>query len=150
MKTERWLNIFALVAFAICLGLVCVSAQQTQSAQQPAPKQKQSDKTKPGAVKQDSTDPGQIKQVTINVRLPVTVTDKNHRFIVDLKESDFEIAEDKTPQAIVSFLPQNNLPLDLAMLMDTSNSVKPKLKIEKDEAHTILETMINSRQDREQ
>ncbi|HEU0173300.1 MAG TPA: VWA domain-containing protein [Blastocatellia bacterium] len=148
MKTERWLNIFALVAFAICLGLVCVSAQQTQSAQQPAPKQKQSDKTKPGAVKQDSTDPGQIKQVTINVRLPVTVTDKNHRFIVDLKESDFEIAEDKTPQAIVSFLPQNNLPLDLAMLMDTSNSVKPKLKFEKDAALTFLATMLNSRQDR--
>jgi Ca-activated chloride channel homolog len=148
MKTDRWLNICALVAFAVCWGLVCVSAQQTQSAQQPRSQQKQGDKTKPGGAKQDNTDPGQIKQVTVNVRLPVTVTDKNRRFIVDLKEGDFEIAEDKTPQAIVSFLPQSNLPLDLAVLMDTSNSVKPKLKFEKDAALTFLETMLNSRQDR--
>ena len=32
--------------------------------------------------------------------------------------------------------------------MDTSNSVKPKLKFEKDAALTFLETMLNSRQDR--
>jgi len=139
MNAGRWLRIFALAAFAVCCGLICVGAQQAR---------KRGDKTKPGGVKQDNTDPGQIKQVTVNVRLPVTVTDKNHRFIVDLKETDFEIAEDKTPQAIVSFLPQSDLPLDLAVLMDTSNSVKPKLKFEKDAAHTFLETMLNSRQDR--
>jgi Ca-activated chloride channel homolog len=86
--------------------------------------------------------------VTVNVRLPVTVTDKNNRFVVDLKETDFEIAEDKTPQAITSFQPQSNLPLDVAMLMDMSNSVKPKLKLEKDAALTFLETMLKSSQDR--
>jgi Ca-activated chloride channel homolog len=139
MKTHRRLNICALAAFAVCCGLVCVGAQQVE---------KRGDKTKPGGAKQDNTDPGQIKQITVNVRLPVTVIDKNHRFIVDLKETDFEIAEDKTPQTIVSFLPQSNLPLDLAVLMDTSNSVKPKLKFEKDAALTFLETMLNSRQDR--
>jgi Ca-activated chloride channel family protein len=148
LKPHRLFNIYALVAFAVCCGSVCAGAQQTQSAQQPGQQQKQGDKTKPGGAKQDNTDPGQIKQVTVNVRLPVTVTDKNSRFIVDLKEADFEIAEDKTPQTIVSFQPQSNLPLDLAVLMDTSNSVKPKLKFEKDAALTFLETMLNSRQDR--
>jgi Ca-activated chloride channel homolog len=148
MKTHRWLNICALVASAIYCGLVCVSAQQTQSGQQPRPKQKQGDKTKPGGANQDNTDPGQIKEVTVNVRLPVTVTDKNNRFVVDLKETDFEIAEDKTPQAIISFQPQSNLPLDVAMLMDTSNSVKPKLKFEKDAAYSFLETVLKYRQDR--
>jgi Ca-activated chloride channel homolog len=139
MKTHHWLNICAITTFAFCCGLVCAVAQQTQ---------KQGGKTESGGAKQDNTDPGRIKQVTVNVRLPVTVIDKNHRFIVDLKETDFEISEDKTPQAIVSFLPQSNLPLDLAVLMDTSNSVKPKLKFEKDAALTFLETMLNSRQDR--
>ena len=148
MKTRRQLNIHAFAAFAVCCGLVCVGAQQTQSAQQPMAQQKQGDKAKPGGAKQDNTDPGQIKTVTVNVRLPVTVTDKNNRFVVDLKETDFEIAEDKTPQAIISFQSQSNLPLDLAVLMDTSNSVKPKLKFEKDAALTFLETMLNSRQDR--
>jgi Ca-activated chloride channel family protein len=146
MKTPRRLNICAFVAFAVCCGLVCVSAQQTETAQQPSPKQ--GDKTKPGGAKQDNTDPGQIKEVTVNVRLPVTVIDKNNRFVVDLKQTDFEIAEDKTPQAIISFQPQSNLPLDLAVLMDTSNSVKPKLKFEKDASYSFLETMLGSRQDR--
>src|SRR6266545_4276632 len=148
MKTHRWLNIYALVSFAVCCGSVCAGGRQTQSAQQPMPQQKQGDKAKPGGAKQDNTDPGQIKTVTVNVRLPVTVTDKNNHFVVDLKETDFEIAEDKTPQAIISFQPQSNLPLDLAVLMDTSNSVKSKLKFEKDAALTFLETMLNSRQDR--
>ena len=148
MKTPHRLNICAFAAFVVCCGLICVSAQQTQSAQQPGPQQKQGDKTKPGGEKQDNTDPGQIKQVTINVRLPVTVTDKSNRFVVDLKQTDFEIAEDKAPQTIVSFLPQSNLPLDLAVLMDTSNSVKPKLKFEKDASYSFLETMLGSRQDR--
>jgi hypothetical protein len=43
MKTGRWLNIYELVAFAVCLGLICVGAQQTQSAQQSRPQQKQGD-----------------------------------------------------------------------------------------------------------
>jgi Ca-activated chloride channel homolog len=148
MKTPHRLNICAFAAIVVCCGLVCVSAQQTQSAQQPGPQQKQGDKDKPGGAKQDNTDPGQIKQVTVNVRLPVTVTDKGNRFVVDLKKADFEIAEDKTPQTIVSFLPQSNVPLDLAVLMDTSNSVKPKLNFEKDASYSFLETMLGSRQDR--
>ena len=148
MKTPHRLNICAFAAFVVCCGLVCVSAQQAQSAQQPGPQQKQGDKDKPGGAKQDNTDPGQIKQVTVNVRLPVTVTDKSNRFVVDLKKADFEIAEDKTPQTIVSFLPQSNVPLDLAVLMDTSNSVKPKLNFEKDASYSFLETMLGSRQDR--
>src|SRR5262245_66472240 len=65
MKTRRRLNIYSLVAFAVCCGLVCAGARQTQSAQQPKSKQKQGDKTKSGGAKQDNTDPGQIKTVKI-------------------------------------------------------------------------------------
>src|SRR5215510_9588745 len=148
MKTRRRLNIRTLVTFAFCCGLVCAGAQQTQSAQQSSPRQKQGSKTEPGGAKRGDTDPSQIKQVTVNVRLQVTVIDKNNRFVVDLKETDFEIAEDKAPQAIISFQPQSNLPLDLAVLMDTSTSVKPKLKFEKDAALTFLVTMLKSSQDR--
>jgi Ca-activated chloride channel homolog len=148
MKTRRRSNIYALVAFAVCCGLVCVGAQRTQSAHQSSSQQKQGDKTKPGGAKQDNTEPGQIKTVTVNVRLPVAVTDKNNRFVVDLKETDFEIAEDRTPQAIISFQPQSNLPLDVAVLMDTSNSVKSKLKFEKEAANSFLETALKYREDR--
>jgi Ca-activated chloride channel homolog len=142
MKKRRWLNGCMLVVFALLFGLAVVDAQQ------PKPKPKQGDKNKPADDKQDSINPGQIKEFITNVSLPVTVTDKNNRFMTELQQADFEITEDKTPQTIISFKPQSNLPIDVAMLMDTSNSVKPKLKFEKDAAYSFLETVLKYRQDR--
>jgi len=150
MKKRRWLNGFALIVFALCFNFVVADAQQAQNTQpqQPKSQQKQGDKNKPAGDRQDPLNPGQLTTIITNVSLPVTITDKNNRFVVDLKETDFEISEDKTPQTIISFQPQSNLPLDVAMLMDTSNSVKPKLKFEKDAAYSFLETVLRSRQDR--
>ena len=77
---------------------------------------------------QQDPGPGQISTLTVNVRLPITVSDsKTGRFVVDLKQQDFEVLEDREVQKIESFLSQTELPLDIAVLMDTSNSVKPKL-----------------------
>jgi Ca-activated chloride channel homolog len=142
MKTRRWLNGCLLIVFALFFGLVAVDAQQ------PKPQTKQADKNKPADDKQEGANPGQIKQVTSNVTLPITVSDKNNAFVIDLKMADFEIFEDKTPQTIISFNPLSNLPIDVAMLMDTSNSVKPKLKFERDAAYSFLETVLKYRQDR--
>jgi Ca-activated chloride channel family protein len=154
MKNRRWLSFCALIAMAVGCALLVANAEQPQNAQpqqpkpQQNPQQKQGDKTKPAGDKQDPTEPGQIKQITVNVQLPITIVDKNNRFVVDLKQTDFEIYEDKVPQTIVSFVPQSDLPLDVAVLMDTSNSVKPKLKFEKDAAYSFLETVLRSRRDR--
>ncbi len=120
--------------------------QQTQDQQQP--KQKEGDRNKPPTGKQDDQDQ-RIDVRTVNVRLPITVTDnKSRRFVTDLKQSDFEILEENVPQNIVSFVPMSALPLDVAILMDTSNSVKPKLKFEKDSAVSFLYTMLTARKDR--
>ncbi|MGH9752821.1 MAG: VWA domain-containing protein [Blastocatellia bacterium] len=143
MKKHRWLNGCPLVVFALLFGLVAVDAQQ------PKPQPKQGDKNKTANDSgQDPLNPGRLVEIITNVSLPVTVTNKNGRFEVDLKEADFQIFEDKVPQTIISFQPQSNLPLDVAMLMDTSNSVKPKLKFEKDAAYSFLETVLKYRQDR--
>jgi len=148
MKRRHWLNGCALISIIVCGGLFAVSAQQPQNTQPQPPKSQQKPGEKKPGDKQENTDPGQIKEITTNVALPVTITDKNNRFVVDLKATDFEIIEDKTPQSIISFQPLSNLPLDVAMLMDTSNSVKPKLKFEKDAAYSFLETVLKYRQDR--
>lgn len=140
-------------ALALIFGLTVVDAER--SPQDPTPKQdppqKQTEKPKAGADKPtDQDQPGQALGIkTVNVRLPITVTEgKSNRFVVDLKQSDFEILEDKQAQNIESFYAQSNLPLDVAILMDTSNSVKPKLKFEKDAAVSFLFTLLNKRQDR--
>jgi Ca-activated chloride channel family protein len=157
MNKRRWLSacvtVFLGALVSLC-GLPGANAQQSPQTQQPGaqpPKSqpKQDDKNKTAGEKQDDIAPGQIVFPTVNVRLPITVVDdKTKRFVVDLKQSDFEILEDKVPQPIVSFVPLSDLPLDIAVLMDTSNSVKPKLKFEKEAAVSFLETMLTSRKDR--
>ncbi|MGH9838733.1 MAG: VWA domain-containing protein [Blastocatellia bacterium] len=148
MSIRRWLVVFTVLLVLLVLtgGLAAVPAQQVQDPQ--PPKQPKADKAKPAGEKAEEQE--QVKApITVNVRLPVTVMEgKSNRFVVDLKQSDFEITEDKAPQEILSFVPQSNLPLDVAILMDTSNSVKPKLKFEKEAAVSFLYTMLKSRQDR--
>lgn len=118
-------------------------------AQQPVQEQSRENRPPRGSGDQQDVTPGQISTVTVNVRLPITVSDsKTSRFVVDLKQQDFEILEDREVQKIESFLSQTELPLDIAVLMDTSNSVKPKLKFEKDAAVSFLQTMLTSRRDR--
>jgi Ca-activated chloride channel family protein len=157
MNKRRWLSALVMVvsaALVLLCGLSGTNAQQSpasqsESEQQPKSQQKQGDKNKTAGQKQDDALPGQIDIRTVNVRLPITVVDdKTKRFVVDLKQTDFEILEDKVPQSIVSFVPLSDLPLDVAVLMDTSNSVKPKLKFEKEAAVSFLETMLTSRKDR--
>jgi len=158
MKMRRWFVWAAAVSIMVIVsaGVFAVGAKQAQSqnsqqqSQPPVkqqPPQKPGDKTKPAG--QDPVNPEQLQSITVNVRLAVTVNDnKTGRFVVDLKQADFEVFEDKVPQEIVSFQPQSDLPVDVAVLMDTSNSVKPKLKFEKDAVVSFLQTMLSSRKDR--
>lgn len=148
MNKRRWWNARAiglLAAAIVCLGIFGAGARQ---AQNPQPPQKPGDKSKPGD-QQDKSNPDQLQSFTVNVRLPVTVTDsKTGRYVVDLKQADFEVYEDKVSQEILNLTAQSDLPLDVAVLMDTSNSVKPKLKFEKDAAVSFLQTMLTARKDR--
>ncbi|MBL8148606.1 MAG: VWA domain-containing protein [Blastocatellia bacterium] len=82
-----------------------------------------------------------------NVTLPVIVTDKDGRFVSNLTEENFEIYEDKKPQKIVSFQAQTELPLYLGILLDTSASVKGKLKFEKEATISFLQTVLRRRKD---
>lgn len=132
-------------------GLVQGVKAQSPPQSREQTKEQSGEKGATGAKQAEQQDvaPGQISTVTVNVRLPISVSDsKTGRFVVDLKQQDFEILEDREVQKIESFLPQTEMPLDIAVLMDTSNSVKPKLKFEKDAAVSFLQTMLTSRRDR--
>lgn len=148
MNKRRWWNARAiglLAATIACLGIFSVGAQQQQNPPTQPPQKTQQ---KPGDP-QDKSNPDQVSIDTVNVRLAVTVTDsKTGRYVVDLKQSDFEVYEDKVAQEIEAFTALSDQPLDVAVLMDTSNSVKPKLKFEKDAAVSFLQTMLTARKDR--
>src|SRR6185295_4178396 len=80
----------------------------------------------------------------LDVRLPVSVKDKN-KFVPGLTVSNFEVYEDGKRQQIQKFISPSQLPLNIAMLMDTSNSVKLKLPFEKDAAEDFVSTVTTYR-----
>ena len=59
------------------------------------------------------------------VSLSVSVTDGS-KLITDLEENEFEVFEDGSKQAI-TFFSRRHLPVALAILLDTSNSMEDKL-----------------------
>jgi Ca-activated chloride channel homolog len=83
----------------------------------------------------------------VRVGVPFSVTDGDERLRTDLVESDFRIYEDGRPQQIASFDAQTELPLTLALLMDTSNSVRLKLDFEKEAAAEFFHSVIERRRD---
>jgi Ca-activated chloride channel homolog len=88
-----------------------------------------------------------IKVTTGLVHLVVTVTDHHHNFITDLDRSDFKIVENGTPQDIRFFGRETDLPLRIGLLLDTSNSIRPRLDFEKDAAVDFLTHVIRRDKD---
>ncbi|MGQ9898069.1 MAG: VWA domain-containing protein [Acidobacteriota bacterium] len=109
---------------------------------QPSP---QSQNRSSGALQE--RDPGEDVIRITNVTVPVIVTDQDDRFISKLTKDDFEIYENKKKQKIESFEDKADLPLFVAVLMDTSASIKPKLKFQKEATISFLQTIIRRRKD---
>ncbi|MCK5795051.1 MAG: VWA domain-containing protein [Anaerolineales bacterium] len=89
-------------------------------------------------------DPFRVDVDAVNVL--ITVTDKTTgNFIRNLPRSAFRIFEDGEEQEITNFTQQTNMPLTIALCIDTSSSVKMKLEFEKEAALDFLYTIIQPR-----
>jgi Ca-activated chloride channel family protein len=71
------------------------------------------------------------------VSLFVTVTDAQRRLVPDLVQEDFEIRDNDKPQPIVLFENQNQ-PITVVMMLDTSGSMTGNLKLLRDGAEQFL------------
>jgi len=105
---------------------------------------------KPAPTPSPTPDEGQVVVTTRRVRLPITVTDKKGQFVSGLTQGDFQVLEDRVPQQIDSFTSEqnNNLPLYVGVLMDTSPSTAGKLKFEQESAMNFIQTVVRPRRDR--
>lgn len=66
------------------------------------------------------------------VSLILTVTNKRGHFVRDLNEADFNILDNgRAPDRITYFQPQTNLPLRVALVIDTSDSVTYRFNFER-------------------
>ena len=92
-----------------------------------------------------------LSRITVDVTrvgMQFTVLDKKGRFVTDLKKEDFDIIESKHPQVIQDFNSESDLPLRLAVLVDTSNSIRDRFKFEQESAVEFLNQTIRPRYDK--
>jgi Ca-activated chloride channel homolog len=83
-----------------------------------------------------------IKVETNLTNLFFTAADKNKRFISNLKAEDILVLEDGQPQEIFTFQQNIELPLSIAILIDTSISEQRTLPDEKAAAQAFLESVM--------
>src|SRR5262245_41406193 len=77
----------------------------------------------------------QTISVNVNlVNLLFTVADRKGKFVTNLRKEDFKVYEDNQAQVISNFSSESNLPLTIALLVDTSGSIRDKLKFEEEAA----------------
>jgi Ca-activated chloride channel homolog len=92
-------------------------------------------------------DQGKITQVVNLVDVLFTVLNRRNKLVPDLGQEDFKIWDDKNPQSIRYFSRQTDLPLRIGLLMDTSNSIRDRLKFEQDAATSFLFSVLRHNKD---
>src|SRR5580658_8824046 len=95
-----------------------------------------------------NSDQSRFSADVTRVNLLFTVSDRKGRFVNDLLKDDFEILEGKKSQSIVEFTSETNLPLRLAILIDTSNSIRERFKFQQEAATDFINAVIRPRQDK--
>jgi Ca-activated chloride channel homolog len=143
--------------FSICLLFVCffvcfADAQTRRSRTTPALKNDKppSERTRPGIVDSNQLPPPPAAKPTPNtedevvrvetnlVTTPVSVLDRNGRFIPGLTKRDFKIFENGVPQAITYFQ-SSEQPFTVILMIDTSPSTRYHI----DEIHYAALTFVN-------
>ncbi|MBV8732016.1 MAG: VWA domain-containing protein, partial [Acidobacteriia bacterium] len=82
------------------------------------------------------------------VNMLFTVTDKKGRFVTDLTKDDFEIIENKKLQPIQEFTAESDLPLRLAILVDTSSSIRDRFRFEQEAATEFINSVVHASVDK--
>src|SRR6185436_627004 len=147
-EVSRPVVLFVLVFLLLCGGIASrtLSAKNESNTQgatafaspSPTPRNREE-------VPQDSDEV--IKVETNLTNIFFTAADKNKRFISNLKAEDIRVFEDGQPQEVFTFQQNIDLPLSIAILIDTSISEERTLPDEKIAARAFLEAVIRPAKD---
>src|SRR3984885_1409974 len=96
----------------------------------------------------DSGDTARITLDVSRVNMLYTVSDKKGRFVTDLSKDDFEVFETKKPQTIIEFAAETDLPLRLAILIDTSNSIRDRFHFQQEAATAFIDGTVRPEHDK--
>ena len=135
------LSIF--LAAGLFFTAVSVHAQQ-QAPAQPAPP---ANPAPPQAQEPPPQSQQKIISVVNLVDVLFTVLNRRNKLVPDLEKSDFKVLDDNKPQEIRYFSKQSDLPLRIGMLLDTSNSIRDRLKFEQEASTNFLFSVIRRGKD---
>ena len=82
------------------------------------------------------------------VNVMFTVTDRKGKLVTDLGKNDFQIFEANQPQVITNFSQETDLPLSIALLIDTSSSVSDRFRFEQAAAVDFLSKALRHKTDK--
>jgi Ca-activated chloride channel homolog len=100
-------------------------------------------------VNSDDDPAATIRSFVNEVNVVFTVTDKRGRFVKDLEKADFKVVDDGKPaEQVRSFQRQTDLPLQVGLLVDASNSVRDRFKFEQESAIEFLSQTVRPRYDK--
>ena len=128
----------------VCWSAAIVGGQAPQRAE-PAQTRADQQPGKPIPVA-DESEP--IRLDVTRVNLLFTVTDKRGRFVTDLTKDSFEIFEGKKQQKILEFVAESDLPLRIAILIDTSNSIRDRFRFQQEAAIEFIRSVMRPRIDK--
>jgi VWFA-related protein len=120
------------VFFILCVLVGSLAAQEPASTSPPAGAPVASDKIK-------------VRVDLVNVLM--TVTNKRNRLENDLGKEDFRVFEDNKPQTIRYFSRETDLPLRIGVLVDTSSSIRDRLRFEQEAAIEFLNSTLRPGKD---
>ena len=129
----------------LTIGAFWILASLAVQAQQPAAPAEDQTKSPTAPLPQQKTPA--ITSTTGLVHLVATVMDRHRDFVTDLDQADFKVLEDGAPQDIRYFGRETDLPLRIGVLLDTSNSIRPRLDFEKDAALDFLQHVLRRNKD---
>jgi VWFA-related protein len=92
-----------------------------------------------------------VKSLVVNVDLVnvlFTATDGRGKLVTDLKKTELKLFEDNKLQAITNFSRETDLPLTIALLIDTSTSIRDRFKFEQEAAIDFLYRTLRPKKDK--
>jgi Ca-activated chloride channel family protein len=96
-------------------------------------------------------EPDAAKNLVINVDLVnvlFTVTDRKGKLVTDLSKDELKLYEDNKLQSITNFSRETDLPLTIAILIDTSSSIRDRFKFEQEAAVDFLYRTLRPKKDK--
>jgi len=137
--------------FLIAMFIVWSEAPAQQPTPASTPQPSAGSQQQPGNSNGDSKNEKipTVRVRTDEVNVVFTVVDKDGKFVRDLKQDQFRILDNKLPpRQMMNFAAQTDLPLQVGLLIDASNSIRDRFQFEKDAASEFLYEIIRPKTDR--